>query len=590
MKIKIGPYQITGHRPGEPLKEGDSGFALLPVKIENATARAHRANRELSAQRKGKAPEQPAPPLARREVVQTRRGAQTGVEQSGQSRPPREVEPSGQAGPSDPSTLPASRAPAEKAAQSGKAGASGKVGPPEAARPPVKGPTTTKAVTSIRKVTDSLAADSTTQDFVVRHVDAETFSLAPFRAKFGITAQTFDARSLDLADLRNGQPELYHSLGLDNPDNELQFREELATFVLDARELFRDPQAVAEALKPVDDELGKRLGWNADEYAGVDELVIGDNTVMLPNYAKIQPLPEKKGQMLSEVLQERESEHGVNRSKGALGTADVSVFDGFVDPQVSDPYVARGHLFGENENRGNFITHGTHSHRLQWECIRQWVASGRLKAPAAIASSPDGGSPFQKLLAATVYTSVKGSNPRVTLWGKLIDSADDTRRNMEEKVSVFRVDELAKGKSSLAPDGMMSTIKCFGADLGLKHLQKYLNDSAVKRLQKLEVIDRSQATYQMEGRVNTGDAAVFKRMAFLVNADKPPSLNALAFTLPDVGEEQKMYAALPAEKREAAAEFVERQTMKHSERAPTRAPAARPAPSPKSADDKSMKS
>jgi hypothetical protein len=507
LKIKLGSYQITGHRPGKPLKEGDSGFVNFPVKIENTTARANRANREMRANLRQEAPERPATPLDEREVIQ---------------------------------------------------------------RPVVE-----KSVISVKKNTERL---QNAQSFVVRRVEGEKFSVSPFQPKRGATAASLNGNSLYVSDLKKNKPELFAEMQLDQPENEARFRAEFASFILDAKKLFRDPQLVAEALRPINDEVGRHLGWNENDYAGVDTLVVGDNGVMLPNYANIKPLPEKKNQVLSEVLLESEAAHGINRDVN-----HVPLFDGFIDNSVADRFVAEGHLFGENENRVAFMMHGTYSHRLQWECIRQWVESGRLQAPAALAHSSGSGTDFNKLLAAIIYVKPKAAikDSRITLWGKLVDSAEDARRNGDDAVADFRADALEEGMSCLAPNLMMTTIKCFGDTLGLQHLQKYLNDSSVKRLRKLEVIDRSETEFQTNGDLqikdHIGDQGVFGRLAFLLNADSPPRLPPLPFTLPKVGREDEMYDALPPEKRKAAEAFVEGQNKKYSGRGP--APTPQPTPS-----------
>jgi|GEM_PF-2460271 len=496
MKITLGSYQITGHRPGEPLKEGERGFINFPMKIAKAAASVNRA-------RPANGPVTPAAPVSEREVASAQ--------------------------------------------------------------------FVTKTVISVRKDTPTL---NSTQNFAVKQAQDKPFSISPFIARRGITAQSFNGGSIVLTP--QGRQDLFKSTELQsNSAAEETFRAEMAKFVLDARALLRDPQAVAVGLKPLNDELGARMGWSEADYPGVDTLVVGDNTLMLPNYANIQPLPEKKEHVLSQVLHENEAAHGINVENGAAPMGDVPLFDGFIQPEIANRFIGDGHLFGENENRSGFIMHGTYSHRLQWECLRRWIESGRLQLPSAIAPNgvPDADS-FRKLLAASVYVETKpGLSSSVSLWTKLVDSADDVPSNNDSRdTSDFRVVPKRQGMSCLAPNLMMSTIKCFGDSLGLKHLQKYLNDSAVKRLRNLAVIDRSDATFQKASEVEVGDLQVFKRLAFLLNGDKPPGLTDLPFTLPDEekpDEEAAMYQALEPGRLQKAKEFVQQQTQKYAERGPT---------------------
>ncbi|MEJ1965217.1 MAG: hypothetical protein WDO56_28245 [Gammaproteobacteria bacterium] len=62
MKIKLGSYQITGHRPGEPLDEGQRGFVNFPIKISKAAASVRRVG-------PANGPEAPAVPMHERLVL-----------------------------------------------------------------------------------------------------------------------------------------------------------------------------------------------------------------------------------------------------------------------------------------------------------------------------------------------------------------------------------------------------------------------------------------------------------------------------------------------------------------------------------------
>ncbi len=498
MKInfRIGQYEVSGHRFGKPLNDGDKGFAFLPmkmVKIENTALQAHRANRP---DLKGKGADRTAP-LHERDVVSA------------------------------------------KIVQ--------------------------KSVISVRKTSGGDAE----AEFTVRY-GAEKFSISRFEPIHDVRPKTLSGPNFDVSHLETAQEKMFEEMGLVDEAKQAKFKDELSAFVLKARELFRDPVSVSRALKPLNDQLGSELGWNEADYKGVDILMVGNDDVMLPNYAVIEPLIERNNEKQSEVLLRREAAAGVN-----VGDTKVAAFDGFATMDVNS-FVADGHLYGENENRQNFMIHGGYSHRLQWECIREWIQEGSLKVPGAIKNPDDDkGYDSRKLLATTVYVKTKDYD-KAPIWLRLVDSADDTRRNSDPHSSDFRVDPEESGMSCLAPNQIMTTIKCFGADLGLHHLQKYLNDSAVKRLGHLGVLDSSQATYRKEAspeelgmKIKTAENDIFKRMAFLLNSGRPPSLSDLPFSLPKKDKAEKESDRLEGEANTDAEKFLQAQLSKYKIRDPS---------------------
>jgi hypothetical protein len=399
------------------------------------------------------------------------------------------------------------------------------------------------------------------QNFIVRHRKNQKFSAAPFRPPEHTVQPNLSPQNLDVSDLKNKQPEMFAAMGLDDGRKLEAFNEELSRFTLQLRNLLRNPWRVAEALQPLNEELGRRLRWCSNDYDGVNTLVIGDSDVLLPNYASITPLKEKKNKTLNAVLLDSELPHRINLDR-------VPVFDGFIEPEKANSIVAAGHLFGENENRLNMVLHGGYSHRLQWECVRRWIKDGHLQVPGAIkeVSGDKSGESYSDahLIAAIAYVKLTSSG--ASLWVKTVDSSDDVTKNLDHKPGVdlkFRPHPAGTGMSCMAPNHLMTTIKCFGNTFGLGHLQKYLNDSAVKRLVRFDRIDRSRATFKMKSSPDIKDDAVFRRMAILLNTERPPTFAELPFTLPAAAEEGKILEGLDPERVDAARTFLQHQAVKH---------------------------
>ena len=78
-----------------------------------------------------------------------------------------------------------------------------------------------------------------------------------------------------------------------------------------------------------------------------------------------------KGGILNKIPLRREQETGINID-------GVATFDDFVNYKIADDFVAKGHLFSENEQAINILQHGKYSHRLAFEIFRQAQKKGLL--------------------------------------------------------------------------------------------------------------------------------------------------------------------------------------------------------------------
>ncbi|MGZ5802007.1 MAG: hypothetical protein ACXWJZ_15390 [Burkholderiaceae bacterium] len=218
----------------------------------------------------------------------------------------------------------------------------------------------------------------------------------------------------------------------------------------------------------------------------VTQILMGPDGYFLPSLNGIKPFPTK-GHILETLLRNREEQAGINIDC-------VPVADGYAGVREANDVLAddqgSAHLFKENEAHSDFLLHGKNTHRLQWECIRQWVQKGKLTLP----KKTDGTTlSFAELNAIFAHVMVDRPGQALeSLWQFTIDNISDLHGYDIEPPNTDDDDYLpflhrgpSDGVSGVAPMEFISTIKCFGKELGLPYLQTCLVDSQIKQVNKM---------------------------------------------------------------------------------------------------------
>lgn len=226
------------------------------------------------------------------------------------------------------------------------------------------------------------------------------------------------------------------------------------------RDILSNPNIVLECLKDLDKELGSKLAEQHIDIAdNSPQYYVTNGIITIPGPAPTGYMPAKKGRILSKSLLAREREDGINEQ-------GVALFTDFVENSKANDFVARGNIFSEDEQLKNMIIHGKHSHRLQFEIIRQAVKKGFLKLELSSGESLT----TKELLAVLVRTRLFNSNLS-SMWEECLDSFDFYGLSFNKS-------------SSVAPHSLKSIICLFG-DEAIPNLRKCVLDSHYKQMAKI---------------------------------------------------------------------------------------------------------
>lgn len=251
--------------------------------------------------------------------------------------------------------------------------------------------------------------------------------------------------------------------------------------------LLRDPQEVARNLKPLNDELAKRMKENKINYDDKDfpNHLIAGNGYLIPGPPPFEDYkPRKQGRLLNSLLLEREQLYGIN-----LG--GVPKLTGSVDEKEVNELVKSGYIFAEDVQFQNLIHHSKYAHRLVFEVIRNAVKEGLLTLEC------DSGMLTQKDLLELMVSNHNlevGVNGGKNAWRRLLDTAEDQTAfalsfldYLDDEKTKFR--EITTPEnftfSSRSPFVFNSLLTCFGAELGLGDLQHYLLNSHWKEAARM---------------------------------------------------------------------------------------------------------
>lgn len=245
------------------------------------------------------------------------------------------------------------------------------------------------------------------------------------------------------------------------------------------KNIFLDPLILAQHLKPLDIELGNAL---KNENVLIDEerlkalpLIAGfgnyipdapncsydKNSNFTSNNDHTMYLPLAKGLLLNKVLQNAEIQYGLN-------TDFVCKFVGVVEKKYAQQTLLSNHLFTENVEIGRMFSHGSMTHRLAIFAIHNAIQNQAIKTKLTIPQLIE------------LLTVIKPTIRKIerNLWDFLLDSLKDTHQ--ASKNEPFNPKHFTC--SARSPFTMNSLLLCFGANLGLPHLQFYMLDSHYKTI------------------------------------------------------------------------------------------------------------
>lgn len=249
-------------------------------------------------------------------------------------------------------------------------------------------------------------------------------------------------------------------------------RKEALNICRDILTLLRDPFEVMSLLQDLDNELAVRM-----RHEGLTCTAENQPQYLLTGYAyylpgpppaNYQPMSKKK--ILDRLLLEREMSCGINREGYA------AKFIGIVEASYSRPFVADGHLFTEDKQLSRILVHGSHTHRLLFDVICTAIkhkkltlkAGGKDIAPAQL---------LELLVKASVLDPFSRGKKEATMWILIMDNLiEEAGCNYNHAQYQFKC---------RSPNAFNSLLLCFGADLGVPHLQQCLLDSHWKAVFKM---------------------------------------------------------------------------------------------------------
>ncbi len=287
--------------------------------------------------------------------------------------------------------------------------------------------------------------------------------------------------------------------------------------------ILRDPYVVMSLLQDLEQELAKRMKSEGVRCSSKDQpqYVIAGYAYYLPGPPPAAYQTKKKNKLLDRLLLEREMSHGINREGYA------AKFVGIVDVADGNAFVADGHLFTEDKQISRILVHGPHTHRLVFDALCTAIKTKRLilRAGEQVLTP-------KQLLELMASASMRDPTGRVrkiaTMWVMLMD-------NLIEEMDC-KYNQAQYQFKCRSPNALNSLLLCFGADLGVPHLQQCLLDShwkaafkMVKRVQDAmsdEVRERIPVgrvyTYCMEymERVSNNSAHYDERVPYALSRDE----------------------------------------------------------------------
>lgn len=287
--------------------------------------------------------------------------------------------------------------------------------------------------------------------------------------------------------------------GLKNDENLSRIaEEEVSKIAQEILEMLRDPIRFAGHLKDLEEDLekaAKAMGIESDltpSYHDTKYLIATNARFLLgppsnPSYKKVE-----KSYLLDQLLLRREQEHGINMD-------GVTRFVGYVAGKHSNNLLKDGDkTFADDSNIHNVLLHGSQTHRIQLEAIRQFTSEkiekevfGAEEPNRLYVESLSRNLTQRELLKILNNVKVTDSMPVESnqkpavrpLSFVLMDIQIDcyARKNLLGQVVIRQEEELFKVKnysySSRDPDVCNSLLLCFGDELGLPRICSYLRSS-----------------------------------------------------------------------------------------------------------------
>ncbi len=250
--------------------------------------------------------------------------------------------------------------------------------------------------------------------------------------------------------------------------NEILYnRPQLLTLVRNLLQIVSDPLKVAEYLQPLERKVKERL-----EKTQISLPTTPDVAYLIEGKGAFIPGTQREGshlldladEILSTVLLQEEQAFGINLE----GTP---VYCGSVEAEVSNPFVAAGHLFMDNPLFSRMSLHGPQSHRIMFQAIKEAIK--QMDAPLKDLHPKQ----LLNLLINVHYQWTEfGTTYSKVLWTFLIDTVDDARNALESNLDS---DEFALypenySYSCRSPFVFSSLLTCFGTQLGLPALHHLL--------------------------------------------------------------------------------------------------------------------
>ncbi len=260
----------------------------------------------------------------------------------------------------------------------------------------------------------------------------------------------------------------------------------------------RDPLLVAKYLKPLEDQLKCELGQEGVELEdNRGEYLIAGKCGFIAGYKDCQFF--KKGKILDRILHEKEVLGGMK--------SEAVTFVGVVAHEAANNFLIKNlSFFKEDEQISRMLLHGKYSHRLIFEVVRQAALGNAIDLTINDCGKKIDVAQLFKLLIA-VDIVVKGKK-KMSFWEAAIDSVFDASIACEGDVEKY-YDPKYYCYSSTSPFNFRSLLTCFGQDLGLPTLQRYLLDSHYKQAAQMVERLKGSAVFQKYCEKNGKVAADF---------------------------------------------------------------------------------
>ncbi|OGT37374.1 MAG: hypothetical protein A3F12_06345 [Gammaproteobacteria bacterium RIFCSPHIGHO2_12_FULL_38_14] len=242
-----------------------------------------------------------------------------------------------------------------------------------------------------------------------------------------------------------------------------------------------DPFAVAEYLKPLDAELAALMqarGLVIDENILPDYLLTGCG-FFIPGPPKIPPY--HKGRLLDELLLSKEQPEGININ-------GAPIFFAVLSREEVEEIVSNGEIFGEEEQISNVNFHGTYTHRLMIQAL--WIAAQKGELDLTIDEKTKQKLSLRQFLELLIMVKYDNESLWLQSFDNFIDSisSHDLLKKLSEGISSADISKLNPGGysySDRSPFVFHMLLVCFGKELGLPTIQRFLLDHSYKDAYKM---------------------------------------------------------------------------------------------------------